>query len=97
MKQQVKHPEITIRSETIREKDFVYRYVLSRKENLHSHERTPLYSICAQVAEQGGETTYAKIEDAFADPGHALIFFELCKTHKVMPAHLSDVLEDFER
>jgi hypothetical protein len=97
MKQQVKYSEITVRSETIREKDFVYRYVLYYKEDLHARGKTPLYSIRAQLSEQGGETSYAQIEDAFADPGHALIFFELCKEHKVMPAHLSDVLEDFER
>ena len=97
MKQQVKHQEITVRKETIREKDFVYQYVLYYKEDLHARGKAPLYSIRAQVAEQGGETSYAKIEDAFADPGHALIFFELCKEYKVMPAHLCDVLEDFER
>lgn len=97
MKQQVKHAEITVRSETIREKDFVYRYALYYKEDLHANGKTPLYSIRAQLSEQGGDGSCAEIEDAFADPGHALIFFELCKTHKVMPAHLSDVLEDFER
>ena len=95
MKQQVKHAEITVRSETIREKDFVYRYALYYKEDLHAKDKAPLYSIRAYLSEQGGESSCAEIEDAFADPGHALIFFELCKTHKVMPAHLSDVLEDF--
>lgn len=97
MKQQQKHAEITVRSETIREKDFVYRYALYYKEDLHASGKAPLYSIRAYLAEQGGERSCAEIEDAFADPGHALIFFELCKTHKVMPAHLCEVLEDFER
>lgn len=97
MRQQAKYSEITVRSETIREKDFVYRYALYYKEDLHARGKAPLYSIRAQLSEQGGESTCAEIEDAFADPGHALIFFELCKTHKVMPAHLSEVLEDFER
>ena len=97
MKQQVKHQEITVRKETIREKDFVYQYVLYYKEDLHARGKAPLYSIRARVARQGEPTASAEIEDAFADPGHALIFFELCKTHKVMPAHLCDVLEDFEQ
>ncbi len=96
MNHAVKYQEITVRSETIREKDFVYRYVLYYREDLHT-SRSPLYSIRAQVAQQGEETSVAQITDAFADPGHALIFFELCRTHRVMPIHLAEVLEDFEK
>ena len=96
MNHAVKQKEITVREETIREKDFVYRYVLYYREDLHAG-KSPMYSIRAQVAQQGEATSVAHITDAFADPGHALIFFELCRTHRVMPVHLAEVLEDFEK
>lgn len=96
MNHAVKHQEITVRAETIRQKDFVYRYVLYYREDLHT-SKTPLYSIRAQLTRQGEETIASEITDAFADPGHALVFFELCRTHRISPLHLADVLSDFEK
>ncbi len=55
-----------------------------------------MYSIRAELTEEDGATYTAEVTDAFADPGHALIFFSLCHEHLVMPRHLSDVLADFE-
>lgn len=96
MKQSEKANTIVIRTETIHENGFTYRYILYQKQNLHASYRPPLYSIRAELTEDDGEVYAAEVTDAFADPGHALIFFSLCHEHLVMPIHLSDVLMDFE-
>ena len=96
MKQSEKLSETVVRTETVHENGFTYRYVLFFRRDLHSSYRPPMYSIRAELTEEDGATYTAEVTDAFADPGHALIFFSLCHEHLVMPIHLSDVLAEFE-
>ena len=96
MKQSEKINATVIRTETVHKNGFIYKYTLLFSQDPHTSYRTPLYSIRAELYDEGGRIDTAEVTDAFADPGHALIFFSLCHEHLVMPIHLCDVLMDFE-
>ncbi len=96
MKQSEKLSETVVRTETVHENGFTYRYVLFFRKDPHTSYRPPMYSVRAELTEEDGATCVAEVADAFADPGHALIFFSLCHEHLVSPCHLSEVLADFE-
>ncbi len=95
MKQSETTDTIVVRTETVHDNGFTYRYVLSLDR--HSPHCPALYSIRAELTRDSGETESAEVRDAFADPGHALIFFSLCHEHLVSPRHLTEILSDFER
>ena len=96
MKLSEKLRTVTVRTDTVREGEFLLRYTLFYEENLHASARAPLYSMRAELIEENETTEMREIHNTFADPGHALIFYELCRTHRVFPSHLLDVREDFE-
>lgn len=96
MKQSEKMNATVVRTETVHENGFTYRYVLYFRQDPHTSYRPPLYSVRAELTQEDGATYAAEVTDVFADPGHALIFFSLCHEHLVMPMHLSEVLADFE-
>ncbi len=97
MKQSEKLHTVTVRTDTVQEDALTLRYTLFCSENLHTaHHRAPLYSIRAEILLENEATETAELNDTFADPGHALIFYELCRTHRVLPIHLCEVREDFE-
>ena len=87
---------LTIRQDTVKDEELTYRYTLSAAQSLHSALRTPRYFLKAERLDTDGSI----LQEATAfvpDPGYALILFEILCTHRVSPAHLSDVIEDFER
>ena len=86
---------VTVRTDETTEGNLALRYTLSTVESPHATCRTVLYrvSVCALASGEGREECR---EEDFADPGHALIFYELCRTHRVLPVHLCEVREDFE-
>jgi hypothetical protein len=86
---------VTVRTDETTEGDLALRYALSTIESPHAAYRATLYrvSVCALASGEGRKEC---AEQDFADPGHALIFYELCLTHRVLPIHLGEVREDFE-
>lgn len=92
MKLSERNDMTAVRSDTVSEGGSTYRYTLFIRRDPHATYRSPLYSVRAEVL--GGDCYEAL--DAFIDPGHALIFYELLRTHRVSPVHLLEVLEDFE-
>ncbi len=97
MKQLEKLDAVTVRTDTAREGDLTLRYTLFYKENPHApYRRAPLYSVRAEILRENDEVEACELIDTFADPGHALIFYELCRTHRVFPVHLRNIREEFE-
>ena len=86
---------LTIRQDTVKDEELTYRYTLSATQSLHSALRAPRYFLKAERL--GTDGSILQEATAFVpDPGYALILFEILCTHRVSPAHLSDVIEDFE-
>ena len=96
MKLSEKHSTVTLRTDTVREGELSLSYTLFYEENPHASYRAPLYSVRVVSRAENEETEQSEVCDSFADPGHALIFYELCRTHRVLPIHLHEVREDFE-
>lgn len=84
-----------VREDTVSEDGHRLTYTLFFRDALHKR-CAPLYSIRAHIERENGQTESEELLDTFADPGHALIFYELCLTHRVLPVHLCEVREDFE-
>ncbi len=96
MKLSEKHNTVTVRTDTVREGELCLSYTLFYKESLHASYRTPLYSVRVVSHAENAAAQESEVCDSFADPGHALVFYELCRTHHVLPIHLREVREDFE-
>ena len=96
MKQSEKTDTTLVRTETVYDNGYTYRYLLFLRQDPHTTYRPPLYSIRAELTEDGKPTHAEEVTDAFFDPGRALIFFSLCHEHLVLPGHLLEILMDFE-
>ncbi len=72
---------------------YVYRLVMKESSQLASY-RIPLYSINLEMTSEDGTTTSAQINDAFADAGRAILFFEKLVRNLATPVDLPYILED---
>ncbi len=72
-----------------------YTYILSVKISEHvASYKLPLYSVSVRMEMPDGNETNATAENAFADVGKALTFFENAVRYLVTPIDLKYVLED---
>ncbi len=72
-----------------------YTYILSVKISEHvASFKLPLYSIGITMQMPDGEKTSAAAENAFADIGKALTFFDKAIRYLITPIDLPYVLED---
>ena len=86
---------LTIRTDTVKEEELTYRYTLSASQSPHASYRAPRYFLKAERLGTDG-SILQEATAAVADPGYALILFEILCAHRVSPVHLCDVIEDFE-
>lgn len=96
MKLSEKRPTVTVRTDTVTEEKITYRYTLFYSLGLHEVNRSPMYSVRAERIDGEGNCQQEATE-CLLDPGYALIFYEICREHRVSPAHLHDVAQDFTR
>ncbi len=97
MKSSVKANMLTVRTDTVTSDKITYRYTLFYSQSPHAAYRTPLYYIRAERIDAHGICLQDAVTDAIADPGYALILYEVLREHRVSPVHLCEVAEDFER
>lgn len=72
-----------------------YEYELSVSESRRlSSYRIPLYSVRVMMTNKNGERTSARADDAFADAGRAIIFYEKLVANLATPIDLAYILED---
>ena len=95
MKQSNKTRETVIRTEKRELDGIIYTYTLTVNvsEGVASY-RLPLYSIKARMDDGEALCGEASVNDAFADVGKALVFFEKLVEYAVTPIDLPYVLED---
>ncbi len=95
MKQKEKTAESVIRREARfdGENNYVYELRVSENKNLASY-RIPLYSIHVDMTDSSGRTTSAKVKEAFADAGKAILFYEKVVRGLATPIDLAYVMED---
>ena len=96
MKLSEKRYSIPVRTDTVTEEDIVYRYTLFFSQPLHAPTRSPAYFIQAETLDPEGRCI-EKATETLLDPGYAMVFYEICREHRVSPVHLHDVAEDFSR
>ena len=87
-----------IRTET-READgasYVYRLIMRESEALSSY-RLPLYSVEIEFCGADGVRTEGEARDVFADPGRAIVFFDMLVKNLATPIDLPYILEDSAR
>lgn len=89
----------SIKSEIIKdvtktEDGIIYRYILTAKKSKKvASFALPLYSV-EVIMTKDGEITKNSIDDAFADAGKALCFFEQISKNLATPIDLTYVFED---
>ena len=96
MKLSEKIHAIPVRTDTVAEEDILYRYTLSLCQDMHAPYQCPTYLIQAEQIDADG-STLREATEVLVDPGYALIFYEICREHRVSPVHLHDIAEDFAR
>ena len=72
---------------------YVYRLIMKESASLASY-RITLYSVAVEFCGADGRRTEGEIRDAFADPGRAILFFEMLVKNLVTPIDLPYILED---
>ena len=97
MKASMKSDMLTVRTDTVTAETITYRYTLEYSQSSHAAYRTPLYYIRVERLDPRGNCEQDARTDAIADPGYALILYEVLREHRVSPVHLREVAEDFER
>ena len=75
------------------ENTYVYRLIMKESASLSSY-RISLYSVAIEFFGADGTRTEGEIRDAFADPGRAILFFELLVKNLATPIDLPYILED---
>ncbi len=95
MKQKEKTMESVIRREerSDGENSYIYELRVSENRNLASY-KIPLYSIYVQMTEASGKSSSAKVKEAFADAGKAILFYEKVVRGLATPIDLAYTLED---
>ena len=87
--------ETVIKSASLTSDDIKYTYTLSVNiSNKVASFRLPLYSIEVKMLMPDGKETRASAENAFADIGKALVFYDKALRNLVTPIDLAYVLED---
>lgn len=87
--------DTVIRTET-READgatYLYRLIMRESEAMSSY-RLPLYSVEVELQTADGNKTEGEVRDAFADPGRAIVFFDMLVRNLATPIDLPYILED---
>ncbi len=94
-KEKAKTVESVIRREVRSdgENSYVYELRVSENKNLASY-KIPLYSIHVDMTDQGGKTSSARVKEAFADAGKAILFYEKIVSGLATPIDLAYVIED---
>lgn len=75
------------------EDTYVYRLIMKESVSLASY-RITLYSVSVEFYGSDGQRTEGEIRDAFADPGRAILFFEMLVNNLATPIDLPYILED---
>ncbi len=87
--------ETVIKTKQVSSDDIKYTYVLSVSiSDKVASFKLPLYSIAVTMQMPDGAKTSAVAENAFADVGKALTFFENAVRYLVTPIDLPYVIED---
>ena len=72
---------------------FVYELSVSESRRISSF-RIPLYSVSVNMTNEDGERTSSRADDAFADAGRAIVFYDKLVKNLATPIDLVYVLED---
>ena len=94
-KKDIYSKELLIRKEVISDDCCSYSYELLMKESYKtSAYKLPLYSIKVGFTDENGVYSEAEVNELFADPGKALLFFDKLVRNLATPIDTAYILED---
>lgn len=72
---------------------YTYELMMSENKRMASY-KIPLYSINVDMTDKDGKTTSARIKEAFADAGKAILFYNKVVNNLATPIDMAYILED---